>query len=417
MSRAELAEAVCAWLWQTTRTRYDLDGHYVAKLERGLVTWPTAPYRSGLRHVLGATSDAELGFRSSRGRSALVTPSIKAMATAEDIESPHPTSPAIAELCTVLTDPTTCLDRFASVQHDEAPSIGKLTSDLNLAFTAYQQARFTTAATRTSTLLADAWLASRDCDHADRAEVFSVLALSHQVAASVLVKAGESDIAWIAAERGMDAARATDNPAVKGSLIRSIAFSLLATGRLEPAMRLVDSGAIDLQDHIGGDDTRLSVYGTLLLVGSLAAARFGDRYKAADYLNEADDAARRLGRDANHLWTAFGPTNVAIHRVNAAAELGDIQTVLDTGLALNTDAVLVERRARYLLDVARAHSIVGDRDNAMSTMLAAERIAPEQVRQHHLSKRVVMTLVRNTVGKPSVDLDKLAERVNVLGSV
>jgi tetratricopeptide (TPR) repeat protein len=68
MSRAELAEAVCAWLWETTKVRYDLDGHYVAKLERGMVKWPTAPYRSGLRHVLGVQSDAELGFyRSSRG--------------------------------------------------------------------------------------------------------------------------------------------------------------------------------------------------------------------------------------------------------------------------------------------------------------------------------------------------------------
>jgi hypothetical protein len=87
MSRAELAEAVCAWLWETTRARYDLDGHYVAKLERGVVRWPTAPYRSGLRHVLGAGSDAELGFREHRRRgSALVIPSIEAVATADDIE-------------------------------------------------------------------------------------------------------------------------------------------------------------------------------------------------------------------------------------------------------------------------------------------------------------------------------------------
>lgn len=68
MSRSELADAVCAWLWETTKVRYDLDGHYVAKFERGAVRWPTAPYRSGLRHVLGASSDEELGFRpTSRG--------------------------------------------------------------------------------------------------------------------------------------------------------------------------------------------------------------------------------------------------------------------------------------------------------------------------------------------------------------
>jgi hypothetical protein len=62
MSRAELAEAVCAWLWETTQIKYELDGHYIAKLERGAVRWPGAAYRSGLRYVLEVATDNELGF-------------------------------------------------------------------------------------------------------------------------------------------------------------------------------------------------------------------------------------------------------------------------------------------------------------------------------------------------------------------
>ncbi|MEV6270064.1 hypothetical protein AB0L64_23060 [Kribbella sp. NPDC051936] len=62
MSRSELADTICAWLWDTTEIKYDLDGHYIAKLERGAVRWPGAAYRSGLRHVLGIASDSELGF-------------------------------------------------------------------------------------------------------------------------------------------------------------------------------------------------------------------------------------------------------------------------------------------------------------------------------------------------------------------
>jgi hypothetical protein len=62
MSRAELAEAVCSWLWETTETKYELDGHYIAKLERGAVRWPGAAYRSGLRYVLNVADDSELGF-------------------------------------------------------------------------------------------------------------------------------------------------------------------------------------------------------------------------------------------------------------------------------------------------------------------------------------------------------------------
>lgn len=72
-SRAEIAEAVNAWLWNTTGKRHTLDAHYLAKLERGVARWPNAAYRSGLRHVLGAATDRELGFQRPR-RSAVAAP-------------------------------------------------------------------------------------------------------------------------------------------------------------------------------------------------------------------------------------------------------------------------------------------------------------------------------------------------------
>ncbi|MGH3612580.1 MAG: helix-turn-helix domain-containing protein [Pseudonocardia sp.] len=62
LSRAELAEWVNAWLWERTERRFGLDDHLVAKWERGIVRYPTAPYRSALRAVLGVETDAELGF-------------------------------------------------------------------------------------------------------------------------------------------------------------------------------------------------------------------------------------------------------------------------------------------------------------------------------------------------------------------
>ena len=157
----------------------------------------------------------------------------------------------------------------------------------------------------------------------------------------------------------------------------------------------------------------LSVCGTLFLVGSMAAARSGDGKRTARYLQQANAAARRLGGDANHLWTAFGPTNVAIHRVNTAVELGDSGTALRSSLETRTKALPPERRVRYLLDVARAHSMAGDHVDALGTLLAAERIAPEQVRQHYVSTKVVIALRRNAIGKPSAELADLAKRMKV----
>lgn len=39
-----------------------MDAHYVAKLERGVIRWPSADYRAALAAVLGADGDAALGF-------------------------------------------------------------------------------------------------------------------------------------------------------------------------------------------------------------------------------------------------------------------------------------------------------------------------------------------------------------------
>jgi hypothetical protein len=62
MPRAEVAAAVRAWLLGRTGQDYAFDGHYLGKLERGLVARPREEYRAGLRYVLNAGSDAELGF-------------------------------------------------------------------------------------------------------------------------------------------------------------------------------------------------------------------------------------------------------------------------------------------------------------------------------------------------------------------
>ncbi|WP_414943371.1 helix-turn-helix domain-containing protein [Amycolatopsis sp. cmx-11-32] len=296
------------------------------------------------------------------------------------------------------------------------PALDELSRELRSVFDAYQGSRFAYAAGRAPLLLADALLATRQYEGDDRRRAHELLALSYQAAASVLTKIGESELAWMAAERGLASAQQADNYAITASLFRSVAFALLSTGRHEPAMQLIESGAAYLQPHLSdGDGDLLSTYGTLFLAGSMAAARSEDRSATRGYLAEAEDASRRLGVDGNHLWTAFGPTNVAIHRVNTAMELGDVQVALDIGPELDTSALPTERRVRHMLDVARAYNVAGRRDAAVATVLNAERMAPDQVRHHYLSRQLVLTWVRSTHGKPGFELDQLARRMRVVG--
>ena len=67
MSRAELAEAVNEHLWRTTKKHYaSLDARAIGRYERGEIQWPTAVYRTAFRAVLGASTDADLGFHHPR---------------------------------------------------------------------------------------------------------------------------------------------------------------------------------------------------------------------------------------------------------------------------------------------------------------------------------------------------------------
>jgi len=62
MSQRELAEAVTAHVFRTTKRDVPLDRHYISRLERGRSRWPVADYRDAFRVVLGVATDAELGF-------------------------------------------------------------------------------------------------------------------------------------------------------------------------------------------------------------------------------------------------------------------------------------------------------------------------------------------------------------------
>ena len=72
MTRAELADAVNAWLWETTGRRFELDDHLIGKWERGVVRYPIREYRAALRAVLGVDTDAELGFRPPTRRATVI---------------------------------------------------------------------------------------------------------------------------------------------------------------------------------------------------------------------------------------------------------------------------------------------------------------------------------------------------------
>lgn len=147
--------------------------------------------RDVLKFGLLATASPEIVYRTLRD--------------AAGIMRPDP-SHAVTELCGMLMDYGFNPSRYGSALDGELPSTQDLERDVRFAFNAYQQGRFTAAASRVSALLTDAQFLARECKEAERSGVQKVLALSYQAAASILTKVGESDLALIAAERGLNMA-------------------------------------------------------------------------------------------------------------------------------------------------------------------------------------------------------------------
>jgi transcriptional regulator with XRE-family HTH domain len=295
----------------------------------------------------------------------------------------------------------------------EPLALDQLSRRVHDIFDAYQHSRFGYVTARAPGLLQDAVTAVRGTDGDRQVRAFELMALSYQAAAAVLTKLGEADLAWIAAERGLTAAQRSDSQVILGSLFRSVAHTLLATGRFQPAVQLVSRAADVLSSSIGtADDAMLSVYGSLFHTGAMAASRADNRQTTRGFLTEAQDAANQLGADANYMWTAFGPTNVAIHQVNTAMELGDVQIALDIGPGLDTSGLPAERQVRHALEVARAYAARNRQDEGLATLLGAEQIAPEQVRHHFISRQLVLTWMRQR-GKPSPSLTGLASRLRL----
>jgi hypothetical protein len=82
----------------------------------------------------------------------------------------------------------------------------------------------------------------------------------------------------------------------------------------------------------------------------------------------------------NHRWTAFGPVNAKLHRVNIAITLGDAGTAVDVARGIDLSAIAItERKASLLIDVARAFLQRGRHDKAYLSLRAAEQLAHEEV--------------------------------------
>ncbi|MGW1993379.1 hypothetical protein [Embleya sp. NPDC001921] len=252
-------------------------------------------------------------------------------------------------------------------------------------------------------------------DHTDDPRVQHAAVTAYHVAASLLLKRRDAASAWIAADRAARAAHILDDPAATGSATRIVVHAMGAVGHHRQAVKHGALAADDLTHYLRKDTPELvSVFGALLLRAAWAASEAGQGDTAAALLADAEQAARMLDGDGNRQWTAFGPTNVKVHRVSLALALGNAGHAVEAARGVDVSKLEVaERRAVFWLDVARSLAACGRTEQAGIALLTAEEQAPEEIHSRAVARNLTGELVRRDEYGRLPELRSLAVRSGV----
>ncbi|HEV2377664.1 MAG TPA: helix-turn-helix domain-containing protein [Streptosporangiaceae bacterium] len=176
------------------------------------------------------------------------------------------------------------------------PDIAALEVAVNRAREQYQACRYSELIRHLPDLLARLGAACDALDGEAQCRACALSADAHHVAAGLLLKLGDQGLAYLAADRSLRAARASEDPITVGASARIITHALMSGRHLGAAVSTASSHAVRLDRAVTRHTPdSLSVYGSLLLRRAVAAAQQGERDTAYQLLSEAEEAGRRAG--------------------------------------------------------------------------------------------------------------------------
>jgi transcriptional regulator with XRE-family HTH domain len=238
-------------------------------------------------------------------------------------------------------------------------------------------------------------------------------ARAYQAVAAAFARQNEPDAAWVAADRAITAAELSGQPLEVVAGHFRLAHAFIRLRRYDQAER-VTAAALDTLEPLAQQDNAppelLSLCGAMHLVHAVISGHESNRATAREHLARAAKLGDRLGEDRNDFDTEFGPTNVRLHMVAVAVDLGDAGEALDIAAHLDASGLSPERQSRLLMDVARAHAQRRHVGEALTALLDAERVAPDYVRSHHLAHDTIADLFAQSARRPPTELADLAQR-------
>lgn len=300
---------------------------------------------------------------------------------------------------------------------DDLPSIDVLRGRVGEAWRLWHTSRFqrTEVGALLPGLLADAHRLTRSLEGSERRQASVVLADAYRLAQQATAYGCEPELYWTIADRGRQASQDADEPVSLAGAAWSYANGLRETGYADEALRAVNEAVDMLRPRLenGSNDLR-GMYGALNLHAAITHAREGRDGDAWRYWDEANTVAGQLPKDYAHSWTVFSQGNTDFHAVSVGVDLRTPGAALQRAESIDLKKVpSVERRARVLVEFARAYDHREDKSGALHFMNRACESSPETVRYTPSARSLVAELATTTRGPLKADAMALAESVGV----
>ena len=294
---------------------------------------------------------------------------------------------------------------------EEAPTIDALQAALRSTEEVRKEGRLNEIGALLPQLIRDARAAARTHTGSAAAAANSVLAVAYQVAATTLTALGKEDAAFTAMERSLAAIRVCDDPNLETLAVSTLSWVFTKQGRLADAERVALAQAERIEPTFRSSPTDLALWGVLLLRAATAAVR--QEKDVTDLLRLAKGAAASMGADQLVYATPFGPTNTGVATVNVLVEMERGAEAIRAAAAVpNLGALPPTWRARFHVDRALAYNELGNDRGAERALLVAESVAPEWMRYHSVSRRLVEDL-RNRASRRDARVVGLADRLGL----
>lgn len=253
--------------------------------------------------------------------------------------------------------------------------------------------------------------ATATSDTSDRLPALQSLVQATNSAAHFLKNLGAVDLAWVAAERGHQAAQILDDPLY------------LAAADYARAQALIGLGAYDRADAIARNAIALltpdstaaiEVYSQNVLITAFCSELAGDDPTGA--IDEARELSEKI-EPVNAFWLNFSRSNVNLWRLSIALEAGDHVKAAEVAAEVDPSEIPSKtRRLRFYIDYARAlHGLRRQDADVVQLLYKAEKLGATRAR-HNIWAREIVTemLLRARRDAGGRELRGLADRMGLL---